>query len=62
MRIVQKSNLNKEWYNEKFILWPMNECAANEICEVINKHQLKHNDHFYAVVDNDYKLYEGIQP
>ena len=62
-RIVQKSNFDKDWYNEEFILWPMKEDAAEEICEAMNKHfSHDYSDDFYKIVDDDYQLYIGMVP
>lgn len=62
MQQIIDSNHNEEWYNEKFILWTMSYDAATDICAAINKHQTSSSAYYYKVVDNDYKLYEGMQP
>lgn len=61
-RIVRASNFNLDWYNEEFILWPMPKEAAEEIAAAINKHQHSTDSDYFKVVDNDYKLYIGMEP
>lgn len=62
MRIVQYSNFNLDWYDEKFILWPMPEEAAKDVCDAINRHLPDNSEHRYRVVDNDYKPHIGMEP
>lgn len=59
-RIVRKSNCDKEWYDEVFVLWPMPEEEAEEIVDVLDRYEEAPSEHYYAVEDDDYKLYKGI--
>lgn len=61
-RIVQASNFDKEWFNEAFILWPMNDYSANIIATTLNKDSGGGGEYYYKVVDDDYKLYLGMNP
>jgi len=61
-RIVQSSNHNLDWYDERFILWSMPEQTCKEIANIINKCEGENSAHYYKVVDNDYELYIGMVP
>lgn len=61
-RIVQASNFDKEWFNETFILWPMNDYSAKIIATTLNRDSVGSGEYYYKVVDDDYKLYLGMNP
>lgn len=62
-RIVQASNFNLDWFNEEFILWSMPIEEATEICEIIIKYECSGTSYYwYKVVEDDYKLYIGMEP
>lgn len=62
MRIVQKSNYDLDWYNESFILWPMQKDICQKIADALNEDGGINSSHCYKVVDNDYELYIGMVP
>lgn len=59
-RIVQASNFELDLFNEEFILWPMPFEKCVTIADAINSSYTGY-DYWYKVVDNDYKLYIGMQ-
>lgn len=61
-RILQASNFNEDWFNESFILWPMQEQYAKQIADTLNKESGENSRYYYRVVENDYKLYIGMEP
>ena len=60
MRIVQKSNYDLDWYDESFILWPMQQDTCQKIADALNEDGGTNSPHYYKVVDNDYELYIGM--
>lgn len=60
-RIVQASNLDLDWFNEEFILWPMPFKTCTTIADAINYSNYPGHAYWYKVVDNDYELYIGMQ-
>lgn len=57
MRIVNTDNFDSDHPSESFVLHPMNEEAAEEIADVINKHfSGPHSERFWKVVSDNYKL------
>lgn len=59
-RIVQASNFDLDWFNEEFILWPMPYATCRVIADAINTTNTD-NEYWYKVVENDYKLYIGME-
>lgn len=65
MKIIETDNFNGDYPNEKFLALPpdMNEAAATEICEAINKHcSGSHSPRYWRVVAADYVLQPGFEP
>lgn len=61
-RILIASNHNKDWYNERFLLFPLPEQCAKEICESLNRHIVSNSSpDYYKVVPDDYQLYIGME-
>lgn len=59
-RIVRASNFDEDWFNEEFILWPMEEEACRAIVDVLNESP-DSIEYWYKAVDEDYKLYIGME-
>ena len=59
-RIVRASNFDEDWFNEEFILWPMEEESCRTIVDVLNGSPDSYAN-WYKIVDEDYKLHIGIK-
>lgn len=59
-RIVRSSNFDKDWFNEEFILWPMEGQACRIIVDQLNENY-DSIEYWYKVVDDDYKLHIGME-
>lgn len=59
-RIVRASNFDEGWFNEEFILWPMKEKSCRTIVDALNE-STDSIEYWYKVVDEDYKLYIGME-
>lgn len=60
MKIITKDNFNRDVFAETVVAENVNKYMGEEIVELLNeKHWTEHSDHYYALVDDDYKLYDG---
>lgn len=63
MRIVETDKFGGDYPAEKFLLGRLNEEAAKEIAEVINKHCSGGcASRYWKVVKDDYVLLPGFEP
>lgn len=61
-RIVDTDNFGGDYPNERFLLWPMPEEAAEKIASILNDYAGENAPRFYKVVPNDYVLEPGFEP
>lgn len=58
-RIVRTINCGTDWFNEEFILWPMKEESCRAVAALNESPDSV--EYWYKVVDEDYKLYIGME-
>lgn len=60
MKIVTKDNYCRDLFTEIVITENVNEYYGKELVKLWNeKHWDEHSDSYLALVDDDYKLYDG---
>lgn len=61
-RIVDTDNFDGDYPDEKFLLFPMPEKAAQKIVDAINEAAGPNSPRYWKVVENDYTLQPGFEP
>lgn len=60
MKIITKDNFNRDVFAETVVAENVNKYMGEEIVELLNeKHWTENSDHYFALVEDDYKLYDG---
>lgn len=60
MKIVTKDNLCRDLFTEQVVAENVNEFFGKQFVEQWNnKHWTEQSDYYLALVENDYKLYDG---
>lgn len=60
MKIITKDNFDRDLFVEVIIAEKVTEHHGKEIVQLLNdKHWTETSDHYYALVEDDYKPYNG---
>lgn len=60
MKIITKDNFDRDVFAETVVAENVNKYIGEEIVSLLNdKHWTESSDHYYALVEDDYKLYDG---
>lgn len=60
MKIITKDNLGRDLFTETVSAENVNKFYGEKIVELLNaKYWTETSDHYFALVEDDYKLYDG---
>ena len=62
MKIITKDNFCRDLYTERVVAENVNEYHGKEIVKLLNdKYWTESSDEYYALVEDDYVLYDGYK-